>query len=100
MWWVLYPELCADDPVLGEQAEAQAARLYELAEFLVQVVGVERLGAVFHGKVTCHASCHTRLAAQRPALIAQVQQELDAARVIATLAYYLLLAQTEGVDPQ
>jgi len=43
---------------LGEQAEALAARTYELAEFLVHVLGVERLGAVFHGKVTYHASCH------------------------------------------
>ena len=58
MWRVFYPELFADDPVLGEQAEALAARTYELAEFLVHVVGVERLGAVFHGKVTYHASCH------------------------------------------
>jgi L-lactate dehydrogenase complex protein LldE len=58
MWRVFYPELFADDPVLGEQAEALAARTYELAEFLVQVVGVERLGAVFHGRVTYHASCH------------------------------------------
>ena len=58
MWRVFYPELFADDPVLGDQAEALAARTYELAEFLVRVVGVERLGAVFHGKVTYHASCH------------------------------------------
>ncbi len=26
--------------------------------FLVNVVGVERLGAVFHGKIAYHASCH------------------------------------------
>jgi L-lactate dehydrogenase complex protein LldE len=58
MWRVFYPELFADDPVLGERAEALATRTYELAEFLVHVVGVERLGAVFHGKVTYHASCH------------------------------------------
>src|SRR2546428_5644132 len=58
MWRVFYPELFADDPVLGEQAEALAARTYELAEFLVHVVGIERLGAVFQGKVAYHASCH------------------------------------------
>src|SRR5213593_1312540 len=50
--------LFADDAVLGAQAEALAARNYELAEFLVNVLGVERLGAVFHGKVAYHASCH------------------------------------------
>jgi L-lactate dehydrogenase complex protein LldE len=58
MWRVFYAELFADDPVLGEQAEALAARTYELSEFLVKVVGVERLGAVFRGKVAYHASCH------------------------------------------
>jgi L-lactate dehydrogenase complex protein LldE len=53
-----YPDLFADDPVLGAQAESLAKRTYELAEFLVHVMGVEDLGAVFHGKVAYHASCH------------------------------------------
>lgn len=58
MWRIVYPELFADDPILGEQAEALASRTYELSEFLVKVVGVERLGAVFPGTVAYHASCH------------------------------------------
>lgn len=58
MWRVFYPELFADDPDLGAQAEALAARTYELAEFLVTVLGLEDVGAVFHGKVAYHASCH------------------------------------------
>jgi L-lactate dehydrogenase complex protein LldE len=54
----VYPELFAEDPVCGEQAESLAARTYELSEFLVKVVGVDTLGAVFPGKVVYHASCH------------------------------------------
>src|SRR5438132_3054330 len=42
MWRGFYPELFADDPVLGEQAEALAARTYDRAEFLVPVVGADR----------------------------------------------------------
>ena len=53
-----YPELFADDPVLGTQATSLADRTYELSEFLVQVLGLTELGAVFHGKVAYHASCH------------------------------------------
>jgi L-lactate dehydrogenase complex protein LldE len=55
---VFYPELFAQDPVLGEQAEALAARTYELSEFLVKVMGMENVGAAFDGKVVYHASCH------------------------------------------
>ncbi|MGQ4808223.1 Lactate utilization protein A [Candidatus Entotheonellaceae bacterium PAL068K] len=58
MFRLFYPELFADDPVLGEQVDTLAARTYELSEFLVRVVGVERVSAVFHGKVAYHASCH------------------------------------------
>jgi L-lactate dehydrogenase complex protein LldE len=58
MFRLFYPDLFANDPVLGEQAEALARRTYELSEFLVKVAGVERVGAVFHGKVAYHASCH------------------------------------------
>jgi L-lactate dehydrogenase complex protein LldE len=58
MFRQFYPELFADDPVLGEQAESLAARTYELSEFLVRVMRVENLGAVFHGQVAYHASCH------------------------------------------
>ena len=77
MWRVFYPELFADDPVLGTQAEALAARTYELSAFLVQVLGLERLGAVFHGTVAYHASCHLLrelgVAEEPRRLITQVQ---------------------------
>lgn len=55
---IFYPELFADDPVRGEQAERLAARTYELSEFLVRIVGVEAVGAAFQGKITYHPSCH------------------------------------------
>jgi L-lactate dehydrogenase complex protein LldE len=58
MFRVFYPELFADDPVLGEQAESLASRTYELSEFLVQVAGIERIQAAYAGKVAYHASCH------------------------------------------
>lgn len=77
MWRVFYPELFADDPTLGTQAEALAARTYELAEFLVNVLGLDEVGAVFHGKVAYHASCHLlrELGVAEPPrqLISQVQ---------------------------
>jgi L-lactate dehydrogenase complex protein LldE len=58
MWRVFYPELFADDPVLGAQAEALAARTYALSAFLVNVLGIAQVGAVFHGTVAYHAACH------------------------------------------
>ncbi len=58
MWRVFYPELFANDPALGAQAEALAARTYELSDFLVSVLGIEDVGAAFHGTVAYHASCH------------------------------------------
>jgi L-lactate dehydrogenase complex protein LldE len=53
-----YPDLFADDPVLGEQAESLARRTYELSEFLVRVMQVEGCGATFAGKIGYHPSCH------------------------------------------
>jgi L-lactate dehydrogenase complex protein LldE len=58
MFRVFYAELFADEPELVEQARALAQRTYELSEFLVKVIGVEQIGAVFPGKVAYHASCH------------------------------------------
>jgi len=35
-----------------------AAKTYELTEYLVDVLGVEDLGARYDGKITYHDSCH------------------------------------------
>ncbi|MEU6311455.1 (Fe-S)-binding protein [Streptomyces sp. NPDC047014] len=43
---------------LAEAAEALAPRVYELTEFLVDVLGVTDVGAYFPHTVTYHPSCH------------------------------------------
>lgn len=53
-----YAELFADDAPMQAQAESVGARLYEMSEFLVEVLGVEDVGAGFEGRVTYHDSCH------------------------------------------
>ncbi len=58
MMRVFYPSLFEDDPDLLQQAEALGNRVYELSEFLVNVLGVTDVGAKYPGKVAYHPSCH------------------------------------------
>ena len=53
-----YPKLFEHDPVMLERAKRLQAKSYEFTQFLVQVLGVTDLGAVFPHKVTYHPSCH------------------------------------------
>jgi L-lactate dehydrogenase complex protein LldE len=55
-----YAELAREtgDPELERAAAAVAARVHELTEFLVSVLGVEDVGAVFPHRVTYHPACH------------------------------------------
>jgi len=55
---LFYADLFAEDPELRVQAESLASRTYELSEFLINVVGIDDVGAAFPGKVAYHASCH------------------------------------------
>jgi L-lactate dehydrogenase complex protein LldE len=55
-----YPELFHDDPVWQAKAEDLARRTHELSDFLVNVLGVEDVGARFEGRVTYHMACHLR----------------------------------------
>jgi L-lactate dehydrogenase complex protein LldE len=55
-----YPELMHGDLVWHEHAEDLARRTRELSDFLVNVLGVEDVGARFAGKVTYHMACHLR----------------------------------------
>jgi L-lactate dehydrogenase complex protein LldE len=55
-----YPELFHDDMVWHGRAEELARRTHELSDFLVNVLGVEDVGARFEGKVTYHMACHLR----------------------------------------
>ena len=47
------------DERLAARAEAVAARTYELSELLVDVLGVEDVGAHFPHRVTYHPTCHS-----------------------------------------
>ena len=55
-----YPELFHDDLVWHGRAEELSRRTHELSDFLVNVLGVEDVGAHFEGKVTYHMACHLR----------------------------------------
>ncbi|TDQ42180.1 (Fe-S)-binding protein [Aureibacillus halotolerans] len=57
-----YPTLFKDDPEWYERAILLKEKTYELTDFIVHVLGVEDVGATFHGTATYHTSCHmTRL---------------------------------------
>jgi L-lactate dehydrogenase complex protein LldE len=49
----------AGDRRLAARAEEVAARTYELSELLVDVLGVEDVGAYFPHRVTYHPTCHS-----------------------------------------
>jgi L-lactate dehydrogenase complex protein LldE len=57
-----------------------AARTYELSEFLVDVLGVEEVGAYFPHRVTYHPTCHSlRLlrVGDRPARLLRAVEAID-----------------------
>ena len=49
----------AGDELLAARAEAVASRTYELSELLVDVLGVDDVGAHFPHRVTYHPTCHS-----------------------------------------
>jgi L-lactate dehydrogenase complex protein LldE len=53
-----FRELFSEDEVWRARAERVAERTHEFASFLVNVLGVEDLGASFTGRVTWHDACH------------------------------------------
>ena len=62
-----YPELLHDDPALLEQARMVGSKVYELSEFIVDVLGVTDVSVVSPEasssagrKVTYHEACHLR----------------------------------------
>jgi L-lactate dehydrogenase complex protein LldE len=55
-----YPHLLHNDLVWHTRAEELAHRTYELSDFLVNVLGVEDVGARFEGRATYHMACHLR----------------------------------------
>jgi L-lactate dehydrogenase complex protein LldE len=55
---VFYPDLFKDDPRMRDRARDVASRTHEFTDFLINVLGVEDVGATFEGKVALHHSCH------------------------------------------
>jgi L-lactate dehydrogenase complex protein LldE len=53
---IFYPELLGHP--LHDEAVALGGRTFEFSEFLVKVLGVADVGAIFPHTVTYHASCH------------------------------------------
>ncbi|MGV9797083.1 (Fe-S)-binding protein [Mycobacterium sp. NPDC003449] len=49
----------AGDEALAVRAEAVAARTYELSELLVDVLGIDDVGAYYPHRVTYHPTCHS-----------------------------------------
>jgi L-lactate dehydrogenase complex protein LldE len=55
-----YVDLFQNDLVWHGRAEELSRRTHELSDFLVNVLGVEEVGARYEGKVTYHMACHLR----------------------------------------
>jgi L-lactate dehydrogenase complex protein LldE len=53
-----YPQLFSDDATWLQRAQNVAAKTFELTEYLVDILGVDDLGAHFDGVITYHDSCH------------------------------------------
>jgi L-lactate dehydrogenase complex protein LldE len=53
-----YQELFLDQSEMLARAQKVGARLFELTQFLTEVLEVEDVGASFGGRVTYHDSCH------------------------------------------
>jgi L-lactate dehydrogenase complex protein LldE len=51
--------LRAGDGALAARAAKVAARTYELSEFLIDVLGVDDVGAYYPHRVTYHPTCHS-----------------------------------------
>ena len=49
----------AGDELLAARAEETGSRTYELSELLVDVLGIEDVGACFPHRVTYHPTCHS-----------------------------------------
>ena len=53
-----FADLFEHDPALLAEAHALESRVWEFSRFLLEVAGVEDVGARFDGVVTYHDSCH------------------------------------------
>jgi L-lactate dehydrogenase complex protein LldE len=53
-----YEDVFANNPKMLDLARAMAPRVWEFSRFLIDVAGVDDVGARFDGVVTYHDSCH------------------------------------------
>jgi len=53
-----YPKLLCDEPEWLRRANELSGRIYELSQYIVDVLGISDCGATFRGKVAYHESCH------------------------------------------
>ncbi len=53
-----YGELFKDDPGLAHRTNELGKRVYELSDFLVNVLGADSVGACCQARVTYHDGCH------------------------------------------
>lgn len=52
-----YPDILAGDSDWVKRAESVSSRVYELSQFIVDVMGIEVVDATYQGKVAFHRSC-------------------------------------------
>ena len=53
-----YPELFKNDQKWLGRAAGVGRKTFELSQYLVDGLGIDDVGASYHGKVTYHDSCH------------------------------------------
>jgi L-lactate dehydrogenase complex protein LldE len=53
-----YPLLLSDEPEWLGRAEDLSGRIYEISQYIIDVLGVDDVGASYTGTVTYHESCH------------------------------------------
>jgi len=53
-----YPDLFRAEPHWLQRAQKLGKRVFELSEYLVDVLGIEKVAAVYKGSATYHDSCH------------------------------------------
>lgn len=72
-----HPLLAAGEPALAEASRELGSRTYELSELLIDVLGVQDVGATYPHAVTYHPACHglrlLRLGDRHERLLRQVR---------------------------
>lgn len=53
-----YPALFSSDDFWLQRTQRVAAKIFELTEYLVDILGIDDIGAQYDGVITYHDSCH------------------------------------------